>query len=66
MQHLEFEIQKSVLMGEVLLFGLLGKALYQNLDKDWLETLIQEEIFAEAPFGAEQAEIKSGLEFLQR
>ena len=25
------------LMGEALLFGLLGKALYEDLDKTWLE-----------------------------
>jgi TorA maturation chaperone TorD len=66
MQNANFEMQKSVLMGEALLFGLLGKALYGDPDKAWLETLISEDVFAEVPFGAEQAEIKLGLELLQR
>ena len=56
----------SVLMGEALLFGLLGKVFFEELDKTWLETLISEDVFAEAPFGADQADIQHGLELLQR
>ncbi len=51
------------LMGEALLFGLLGKALYEDLDKTWLETLVGEGVFAEAPFGAERTEVQVGLDF---
>ncbi len=57
---------RTSLMGEALLCGLLGKILYQDLDQSWLESLIQDEIFEESPFGAEQAEMQHGLELLQR
>ncbi len=57
---------RTSLMGEALLCGLLGKILYQDLDQSWLESLIQDELFEESPFGAEQAEMQRGLELLQR
>lgn len=57
---------RSTILGESLLFSLLGKILYADLDKNWLETLIQEDVFSEAPFGAEQVEMKRGIELLQR
>ncbi|MBL8062460.1 MAG: molecular chaperone TorD family protein [Anaerolineales bacterium] len=57
---------RSTILGESLLFGMLGKILYADLDKNWLETLIQEDVFSEAPFGAEQVEIQRGIELLQR
>ena len=65
MQLANIEMWKNVLVGETLLFGLLGKALYAELDKDWLESLITEDIFAEAPFGEEQIDIQNGLKCLQ-
>jgi putative dimethyl sulfoxide reductase chaperone len=66
MQQMDLETQKAILMGEVLLFGLLGRVLYEELDKTWLESLIREDVFAEAPLGAEQPEIRCGLELLRR
>ncbi len=60
------EERQASLLGEALLCGLLGKALYQELDQPWLEALIRDEVFAEAPFGAEQAEVKQGLALLQQ
>ncbi|MEI7844512.1 MAG: molecular chaperone TorD family protein [Chloroflexota bacterium] len=66
MQSENVEAWSTVLMGEVLLFGLLGKALFGEPDKAWLESLIEEDVFSEAPFGADQPEIKSGLECLNR
>lgn len=56
----------TFLVGETLLFGLLGKILYEELDRSWLETLIREDVFLEAPLGADQAGIQRGLELLQR
>ena len=56
----------STILGESLLFGLLGKILYTDLDKTWLESLIREDVFSEAPFGAEQVEMQRGIELLQR
>ncbi|MFZ1043088.1 MAG: molecular chaperone TorD family protein [Anaerolineales bacterium] len=56
---------KETLIGEVLVFSLLGKALYEELDKYWLDTLIREDMFAEIPFGEEQTEVQRGLELLR-
>jgi TorA maturation chaperone TorD len=66
MQQEDIQAWKAVLTGETLIFSLLGKALYEELDRAWLDTLIDKEIFAEAPFGVEQAETQRGLELLQR
>jgi TorA maturation chaperone TorD len=56
---------KTTLVGEVLFLGLLGKAFYNEPDRKWLEELIAEQVFAEAPFGEGQPEIIRGLEILQ-
>lgn len=66
MEQANLDTWKTTLTGEVLLFGLLGKILYQDLDKTWLEKLIHEDVFAEVPFGAEQTEVNRGLELLSR
>ena len=66
MEQADLNAWKTTLTGEVLLFGLLGKILYQDLDKAWLETLIHEDVFAEVPFGGEQTEVCRGLELLSR
>ncbi len=55
----------ATLLGEVLLFGLLGKAFYGEPSREWLEGLITEQVFSESPFAAEQPEIIRGLEILQ-
>lgn len=56
----------TILTGEKLLFGLLGKILYAELDKTWLQSLIDEDIFSEVPFGGELSETATGLELLQK
>ena len=56
----------TILTGEKLLFGLLGKILYAGLDKPWLQSLIDEDVFSEVPFGGELSETASGLELLQK
>lgn len=65
MEKEQVEIWKTTLMGETLLLGLLGKILYQNVDKSWLEDLIQEKVFADAPFSEDQPEMIKGLKLLQ-
>ncbi len=57
---------KPTILGGSLLFGLLGRILYADLDKDWLDTLIRDDVFSESPFGAEQTETRHGIELLQR
>lgn len=66
MDRAKLDTWKMNMMGEALLCGLLGKALYEEPDKNWLDTLICEDVFAEAPFGGEQAEVQLGLELLRR
>lgn len=58
------ETLKTTLVGQALLFGLLGKILYAEPDRSWLDTLIRDDVFAEAPFGQDQPETKKGLELL--
>jgi TorA maturation chaperone TorD len=55
----------QTLVGEILLLRLLGKALYNEPDRKWLEELIAQQIFSEIPFGDEQPEIIRGFELLQ-
>lgn len=53
-----------VLVGEALLFGLLGKLLYSNPAREWIEPLASENLFDEAPFAGEQESTQRGLELL--
>ncbi len=66
MRQADFDALEQNLIGEALLFGLLGKILYGDLDKTWLESLIGEDVFTETPWGTEQPEIQRGLELLGR
>ena len=59
------EAKIAYLTGEMLFFGLLGKLLYADLDKTWLQHLVEEDVFAETPFGEKNTDITHGLEFLQ-
>jgi len=55
----------NVLMGEAAACGLLGKALYVYPERAWLQSLIDEEVFALAPFAETQPETNAGLALLQ-
>ncbi len=66
MPQTDFAEWKPRLIGESLLCGLLGKILYEDLDKVWLQSLISEGVFAESPLGMDQVEVQRGLELLQR
>ena len=64
----KFEIKTDwhvLLLGEALVFESLGRLLYEELDKAWLQSLLKEDVFEDVPFGAEQHETKLGLELLQ-
>ena len=58
----------ETLTGEMLLFGLLGRD-FQNYpaaeERPWLQTLIDEDMFQEAPFAASQPDVIEGLRLLQ-
>jgi TorA maturation chaperone TorD len=53
------------LTGEMLLFGLLGRLLFSPLEKGFLQSLLDNEVFSETPFGAENADVQTGLGLLQ-
>lgn len=55
----------STLLGEILLLGVLSKALKTYPERDWIEALIGEDIFLEAPLGDDHPDIQAGL-FLLR
>ncbi len=55
----------SLLTGEVLTFNLLGRALYMEPERAWLQSLATDDIFSEAPLGNEQPDVQSGLLLLQ-
>lgn len=56
---------KEMLLGESLLFGLLGRALYNQPDKNWLNSLITKDVFSEVPFSTDRPETKRGQELMQ-
>lgn len=59
----EWQIQ---LTGEMLLFGLLGKMLYEIPAKEWLQPLVDGEVFTEAPFAESQSDVIKGLMLLEK
>lgn len=54
------------LMGEALLFGMLGRLLNANPSRDWLEPLIENDLFDSAPFADEQEDVRQGLAILSQ
>lgn len=56
----------SILTGELLLTGLLGKLLYTYPDRDLLAIVSEEDFFAEAPFAEAQPAVLEGLTLLQK
>lgn len=55
-----------VLAGEVLFFGLLGKLLYTNPGEELLAPLLEQDVFSEVPFAANQTNVVRGLELLNQ
>lgn len=56
---------KVNLLAETLLLGVLSKALQSNPDRQWLQSLIQQDIFSESPLESNDPELKVGLMHLQ-
>ena len=55
----------DTLTGQVLSFSMLAKLIYAYPEIKWIESLIAEDVFAEAPFAANQPEVVTGLNLLQ-
>jgi TorA maturation chaperone TorD len=56
---------KTNLLAETLLFGVLGRALQSIPDKQWLQSLIEQDIFSESPLDDTCPELEAGLLHLQ-
>ena len=54
----------TILMGETLIFSLLGKILYTNPREDFLRSLTEQEVFTGVPFGEKQPNTIEGLRLL--
>jgi len=52
--------------GQMLVCGLLAKALYDSPDRDWLNALLRNSLFDSVPFGGTLPEIASALRHLRR
>ena len=57
-------VQEETLTGAMLVCSLVGRAFYKYPDKEWLESLIAENVFAEAPFAADHPDVVRGAELL--
>jgi hypothetical protein len=51
----------DTLTGEMLVCGVLARALYAGPDKTWLESLRREQVFSDVPFAASQPHAASAL-----
>jgi TorA maturation chaperone TorD len=56
---------RLTLEGEAVIFPLLGKALYVYGDRTWFQSLVDENIFSEIPFGADHPAVRQGQEELK-
>lgn len=56
----------STLAGEALVLGLLGKVLLEAPNREWLQSLIGNNVFDDVPFGVENNEVSKGLTLLQK
>lgn len=57
---------QEILTGELLLFSLLGKMLLQIPEKSWLQPLLDDDLFTEAPFAEQQPAVIQGLALLEQ
>lgn len=62
----DIENWNELLVGESLLLGMLGKALYGEPDIVWLDQLISEDIFSEPILEMDEPEVTIGLEILNK
>ena len=56
---------KVTLLGETMLMGVLSKAIQNDPNREWLNSLVAQEVFSESPLESSCAEIDEGLSLLQ-
>ena len=52
-------------LSEVIFFGVLGKILYQEPDRTWYQSLLDDDVFSEIPFGGDQPDTQKGMKLIQ-
>ena len=55
----------NTLEAEQLVLGLLGKALFDFPEREWLELLAKDAVFDDIPFAAEVPDVKAGMKLLK-
>jgi putative dimethyl sulfoxide reductase chaperone len=65
MTQMEANDWNQILVGECLTLDLIGKAFYHYPEKVWLQSLIDADPFAEAPFANNQPDVFTALKMLQ-
>lgn len=60
------QVWLTQLTGEMLLFNLLGKLLYEVPAREWLRPLVDDEVFTEAPFAETRPDVMSGLAMMAK
>ncbi len=56
---------ETTLTAEKIACSLLGKAFYAYPDKAWFQSLVDEDVFSEAPLGESQPDVQGGIALLQ-
>jgi TorA maturation chaperone TorD len=59
------EFWREQLLGELLLFSMLGRNLYAFPQVDWLDPLADGNLFDDVPFAADRPETNAGLQLLR-
>lgn len=60
---------QDTLAGETLLLGMAGRILYiypDQAERAWIQSMLDEDVFQEAPFATENAQVKGGLELIRK
>ncbi len=57
--------RNNLLTGEMLTLGLLGKAFYSYPERQWLQSLVDGDVFSQVPFASDQPAVVAGLGILQ-
>ena len=60
------KLSEETFLSSSVLFGVLGKMLYQELGREELDQILKDQLFAEVPFGEEQEETKRGIALLSK
>jgi TorA maturation chaperone TorD len=55
----------ALLTGQSLLFNLLARLLLEYPQEAWLKDVIDQDVFAEVPFGADQPAVREGTRLIQ-